>query len=949
MNTRSTSRLFALGVLALATCLPSYAGDIVGRVKDANTDGYLPGVDVKVTGTNRTATTDREGRFRIGNLPAGNYNVSAEFIGYDPVSQTVSVPNVGTTTADITLGSEVIQLAEFDVEGYREGRSLALQQKRTAGNVMDLISSDSVGSLPDRNVAEALARVPGVNIDVEAGEGRFVSIRGIEPTFNNVTLDGNTLAPPSVGGREGRATPLDVVGSGQVSQIEVIKSVTPDMDANALGGTVNIKSASGFDRDKRFIFGKVEVGQNSVADSTIVDTDVTYGDTFNDGTIGIALSANYSDRPYASEELQMNWGSDSSGPYPRQFELQPRSGTRTRYGINYNFEFRPDDMTQVYLRGIYNQFNDEYRQQEFIMEARRDPVRISPTLVQINRMRFEQRDFSREVDQTMLNVSGGMMKRFDNLKVSGDITYSFSQEDVPFIKSVQFRTGNLDYNASGGNPPPFEFEFGGFWPAYNDQNRYTSGEPERYPLRRFREEDSLVEETTWSPRVDFEWQYDNIGGYPGTFKAGAKYTTRNRFVNDNSVRPVNSSLNMATISPPGPGFSINDGRYTYPSNLDVDKAFVYLNSNRSDFTIDPIESASNSIEDDYDVDEDIIGLYLMGTVDFSEQLSMIYGVRYEKTNATLKAFEFQEGPDGGKVVPNEGEFDYDNVLPNLQFRYAVTPNSVLRFAFTGTIGRPQYEKASPIAVLEWDALPPDEILDPAYPNAGSLEIGNPELGPYESMNFDLAYEYYFQSGAMLSAGLFYKAIDNPIYQFSDEQDNVVYNGIPMERLSITSYRNADSATVSGLELNAVLPFSTFVSNSFLDGFGVDANATFINSSVDVIDRESDDLPFFRQPSRIYNLAFYFQKYGFSFRIAWNYQDESLRVLSSSAGSDEWAKPREYTDIQASYKINENFTVYANWQNIFDATNDQSFGPDSMLMKRSEYYGTNIRGGIRFLF
>ncbi|RKX32407.1 MAG: hypothetical protein DRP71_12075 [Verrucomicrobia bacterium] len=955
MSTRNISRLFVISLLALATGLSSYAGDIIGRIKDANTDGYLPGVSVKIPGTNRTTTTDREGRYRVGNLAAGSYTVQAEYIGYDRVTKAISVPATGSVTNDITLGSEVVELEAYDVTGYREGRSLALQQKRTAGNVMDLVSADSVGSLPDRNVAEALARIPGISLDVDAGEGRFVSIRGIEPNFNTVTYNGVTLAPPSVVGREGRSMPLDVVGSSQVNQIEVIKSLTPDMDGNSLGGTINIKSASGYDREKRFIMGKLELGSNTVADGTLIDTDITYGDTFNDGKIGLALSANYSNRPYSSEELQMSWDDDDNGFFPTKFERNPKEGERERLGFNYNLEFRPDEVTEIYFFGFYNQFNDAYRQQEFLIHNRADPEWQSPTLINVDRMRFEQRDFRREIDQSMINSTLGMKKRFDNLTVRGDITYSFSKEEQPFIKSVQYRTGNLDYNGQDGNPPPFQYEFGGFFPAINDQGAYQSIDtPEVYPLRRFRVEDSTVEETTWTPRLDFTWDYEDVGGYPGTFQVGAKYTDRSRFVNDNSRRPVSAdgfSHTVGDISPSTAGFPFFDGRYMYPSDMEVNTAFDYLAAHPDEFVIDPNESLSNSFEDDYDVTEKILGLYLMGTVDWSEQLHMIYGVRYEDTDTDLTAWEFQEGETGEgdviRVVQNDSTFDYDNWMPNLQFRYDVTESSVLRFAATATIGRPQYEKASPISVLDFYEL--EEPLDPDFAFEGELEIGNPDLSPYESLNLDFAYEYYFKSGAMLSVGLFYKAIDNPIYEFQDEEDNILYNDVPMETLYTSSFRNADSATISGLELNAVLPFTTFFQGNFLDGFGVDANATFIDSSVDVIDREDEDLPFFRQPTTIYNLALYYQKYGFAFRVAYNYQDESLRELSGNEDSDYWDKERGFTDIQASYRVTENFTVYVNWRNVAETKKDTSYGPDTNRMRASEFYGSDIRGGIRFLF
>jgi TonB-dependent receptor len=932
-----------------------HAGDIEGRVRDDSSGGYMPGVEIRIEGQDKKAVTDAEGRYRITNLPAGKYTVRAHSLAYNIGIQSVSVPATGDVSAAFMLKSSVYELESFKVEGYREGRQLALQQKRAANNIRDIISADSVGSLPDRNVAEALARVPGVNIDVDAGEGRFVSIRGIEPSYNNVTLDGSTLAAPSVGGRSGRSMPLDVVGSGQISQIEVIKSVTPDMDGNALGGTINIKSASAFNRPESFTMGKFELGENSVAKSTIVDTDITWGDTFNDGTVGIALSANYSNRPFVSHEVQGSWNDADDGTlFLEDYEIQPAEGERTRMGVNYNIEFRPDDDTEMYIRGIYNKFEEEERQQEFIIAGREDPIFVSDELIEVTRMRFEQRDFQREIKQTLLNVTAGMKKRTDNLTVSGDITYSFSEENVPVIKSAQFRTGNEKDPFDKGLP--FQFSTANFYPQYNDQG-FSTNQLDQFELRRFREGDSLVQENTWSPRLDFEWDLDSVfGGHPGTFKTGIKLTSRDRFVDDNSLRTVggDDDFTILDIAPPGAGFSIFDGRYMYPSSLNADTGINYLNSHRGDFEVDAEASADNSREDDYDVQEGILAVYAMGTVQWNEQLSMTYGLRYEQTDADLRAFEYQRfrEDDTFNIIENSSSFDYDNILPNLQFRYDIDENSLIRAAFTGTVGRPKYEDASPIAKLDlnddWD--PTSDPIDPAFPNIGELEIGNPELTPFEALNFDLSYEYYLQSGGVLTVGVFQKEIDNPIYTFSSEEDDVIYNDIAFEFLSREKTLNADSASISGIEFNLQLPFTTFfTSSNFLDGFGIDANATFISSDVTVFDRENEDLPFFKQPAEIINLAFYYQKYNFSARVAYNWQAESLDELDGNSDEDRWDEDRKYVDIQASYRLNDTFTVYANFQNVFEDNKERTYGRKSGRIRRAEFYGSNLRVGTRFNF
>ncbi len=929
---------------ALALCfgtLQAHAGEIVGRVVDGNTGAYLPGATVYLMGAGQATQADHEGRFRIGNVAAGNVTVRAEYVGYEDQAESVMVPATGAVPVTIALGGGVVQLQSFVVEGLREGRSKALQQKRTAPNVLDIISADSVGNLPDQNVAEALSRVSGVNLDVDSGEGRFITIRGIEPNLNNVTFNGATLAAPGVDGRQGRSMPLDVISASQIAQIEVIKSVTPDMDGNALGGTINVKTVSGFDRNERFSYGSLEFGETRAANDNIYGADFTYGNTFgSDKQFGLALAASYSKRPYVKHDLQANWDEFDDQFYLSQFEILPEDGERERLGLNLNLEYRPMEGTELWLRTIYNKFDEFHTEEEIIMEARRDPVFVTPTSVTFNRMRYELRSFVEETEQKLLNVTGGGSRQFGNLTVEGDLTYSYAEEFNPDIQSVQFRTGNVN------TPELFSIDFSGFYPVIDDKGSLTAASTV-YPLRRFREEDSTVEETTYTPRLDFKWDIDNwFGGRSGFLKFGGKYTDRERFVDDNSSRPVNSSLTAADLNALSPGRLVWDDTYNTRVLVNLPNSFAYLNANRGQFTVDPLESASNSVEDDYDINEDILALYGMGSVKLSDRLTALAGLRYERTEASVIGFEIREADgDFEGVFQNEGEFDYDNFLPNLQFRFAATDQLVVRAAVTSTIGRPAYEDAAPISVLEYD--PMEDPLDPAFPFSGSLEIGNPTLSPYEAINYDLSFEYYLRSGGLLSAGLFHKDIDNPIYEYFESRTNLTYNGIPMERLDVTSLQNADKGKVSGIEFNVQLPFSAFT-RGFLGGFGIDANATLIDSEVTLFLRPNDEVPFFRQPDKIYNLGFYYQAHGLTARLAWNYQSESIRTIGGDAEEDFWRGDRYQLDLQASYKFSDRYSVFFKWKNVTDEPNELYFGRQNRI-RNGEFYGSDIRGGVRFNF
>jgi len=925
------------------------AGDVVGRISDAKTGDYIVGASVTDPATGRNTVTDREGRFTLADLPAGGAALQVDSIGYDSLTQNVDVPGSGSVTADVNMNSDVIQLGALVVEGQRQGRAKALQQKRTAINVQDIISADSVGNLPDRNVAEALSRVAGISLSVDGGEGQFVSIRGVEPNLNNVTFNGTTVAPPGVNGRTGRATELDIIAASQISQIEVIKSVTPDMDGNSLGGTINIKTVSAFDRKTQFIYGGFDTGYNDQRnDGTAYDADFTFGNVFGEHrTLGVAFAASYTNRPYINDNVQASWDADpASGVYyPSRFEYHPEIGTRKRLGLNLNLEYRPDDTLQVFLRGIYNKFNKDYIRDEILTEARRDPVFISPTKVSFDRERYELRQFKQKSDQSLVNLTPGFSKTLGDFTVEGQATYSHSKEYQDPNNSVGFRTGNVNV------PQLVTADFSNFLIDFDDRGSLSAASTV-HPLRRYRVETSLVEETTYTPQVDLKRDFNNwFGGRSGFLKFGGKFYHRHRLVDDNSLRPTNGNLTIDQIGARGPALTFFDGQYTTPITVDYDKGFAYLAANPANFTIDQAESQANSAEDDFDITEKITALYGMVSVDINSRLTAMTGLRFEHTDAVVGAKQARtvDGDFVG-IFPEEGGTTYDTYMPNLQLRFTTSKQSVFRFAYNRTLGRPAYEDAAPISTLEVDTIL--DPLDPAYPYSGSLDIGNPQLKPFISDNFDLGYEYYLKSGGVLSAGVFRKEIKNPIYKFGETRKAQNINGYAIESLDVSQTRNADSGRISGVEFNVQVPFSSFLGAGVLSGFGVDLNATFISSSVKVPGRESEDLPFFRQPDRIYNAALYYQKGKITARAAYNYQTDSITLLggdSKEAGSqDEYQADRYFIDLQASYKLTDKFSIFANWKNITNEKNDTWIGAKYRL-RQSYDYGSDIRVGMRFNF
>jgi len=944
-------RLPLTALLALGFLTAARAGNVSGHAVDTNSGDILRGASIRLQPGGQSAVTDSTGHFRLNNLAPGDYVLHGSFVGYDPISQSVTVPATGDVAASLQFGMEVIKLERFVIEGYKEGWAKSLQQKKTSTNLKEVISSDSVGNLPDHNIADALSRVPGVALIADSGEGQFVSIRGMNPNLNNITLNGATLASSGIRNLDGRdsvtgsVVPLDMIGSANISQIEVIKTLTPDMDASAIGGTINLRTPSAFDSKERFVYGSVSGGQGELAKKDIYEGTVTFGSRFGaNDRMGVALSANYSHRPFRTEAFQSVWGPAGFGDaryVPLALELLPEEATRKRLGLTGNFEFRPDDTSEYYLKTVFNRFDEYNIRQEAI--TRTNNVLGSfdgNSAVLYNNTRAEHRVYKTVTEQTQVNATAGLKRTFGNLKVEAEATYSAGAQDRPEMKSIQFRNGNI--NAV----PGFRVDYTDFIP---DISRGTSNfaNASTFPLRTYDERKVSVDEDISTAKVDLTWDIKQNFARRLSLKTGAKYYHSQRSATVD-VLSYKGAFNLGNTNAVIPGQLVM-GKNT-EIDIDYNRAIAYVEANRNLLTLDPAASRSASAANTFEVGQDVLAGYTMANAEWSK-LTLLAGVRYEGTKADIHALEYRTvGTALGTIFPNTADFKYSNVLPNLQARYEFAPNLVLRGAITSTIRRPEYEFAAPASTLQVNSFSGGgtaTIVDPInFPNVGLLTIGNPKLKPYEATNYDFALEYYPKNGGVLSVSVFRKDIKNPIYQTIDLLSNTVYNGIGFQELRISSYQNSQDAKVTGVELAMQLPF-TFLPAPF-DGLGLDANLTVVSSAVSISSRPGIELPLFEQPDQTANVALYYQKNRFSARFAYTHQDSSLRQIGSSSLTDFYRADHYQTDAQATFRLSERYTIYANVQNITNQAQDTYQGQSDRLRYR-RIFGTAYSAGLRFRF
>lgn len=533
----------------------AHADHIEGMVTDSTGTAPLEGAIISVTGLNREATTDRFGEYRLSNIPAGEYTVTVSYIGADPVSQTISVPAAGTT-ADFTLGANVRYLDNVLVVGSAAAQAGAINQQRASNSIISVIDSDGLGNFPDTTVADSLARVPGLSIETDQGEGRYVSIRGINTDLIAASINGVRTPSPE----DRRGVLLDGVPSDLLDGIEVQKSLTPNLDADSLGGFVNLKTVSAFDRDGRFIRAKIEGAYNEISEELSPKATLSYSETFND-TFGVALSVNYQDlRIEAHNNEADEWDFIDGLAYMNDgYEHRWYGLNRERLGFVANFDWRATDNTDLYLRTLFNNYEDDevrnvlqFRDLDDLIDeddegndiiADGSSLTDTSATFPLNETQAEVR-VRREVRQIQTIALGGETA-WDNWETDYEISYAYAEEDDSDNHDVAFRYEDiqddfpenitLDYS----NPETPTFSDGALLDAVYD--------PANYFLDGFEREFTTNEDTEISAKFNIS-RDSLIGDTPVTWQAGLKLRDREKTRDVNVLVYEDDSINLADYS-----------------------------------------------------------------------------------------------------------------------------------------------------------------------------------------------------------------------------------------------------------------------------------------------------------------------------------------------------------------------------------------------------------------
>ena len=811
-----------------------------------------------------------------------------------------------------------VEVEPVMVFGYRRQQVDAVAAKRREHRLTEVRTSDSIGQQPDYNIADSLRRLPGVQTVFDEDEGRYVSIRGLNANYTLGGLDGAGLATAE---RNNRQLNLESIPSTAVAALEVIKTRTPDIDGNVIGGALNLRLRSPLARP----------GLHAVASAAVGRSDSTrapgrgHGRPFDDGAnfrfdgfvsatlgegdrLGLLLGANYSRRSRDQERFMAAHGMTAPtfaiAPAGALVHWQAYPNTIDRYGLVGKLETRATpELTLGLTLSHFQQDDNELRLGQRLVSG-------APSRVQFN---------SFPIEKPVTTAQAGLDWRPDSarrLSLRGSISRARFYEPSPELVFV---------SAEPDAPSPL------FDIALVDGVTRLSGvdprlfDPDRYAFDRY------------APYVDdsreriAELQADYVVNRGAEargwgYQAGIKRRALTRGFDRTQTLYTGYSAGRLALSDVLAPVSYRPlyGLAEQPV-IDFDAFLRLFQARPQDFVLDAAASAAASTSADYRVRERVTALYAL-VEHSSDRHALVVGGRWERTSMETTSMRTAAGEIAGLGRQDAG---FDDFLPSASLHYDVAPDLRLRLAYAEGLGRPN----------------PGDLgaAESVAPN-GDLVRGNPRLRARRGRSYDLAIERYFDRGhSLLALNLFHKTIDNEIYRYAARE---TIDGVPV---MVQRPRNSGRVAIDGAELSLsvrALPLPG------LQDFGLAANATWVHGRALVIapdggERRIHFLP--QQSEWLANLMVFYERGPFEAYVSYAYVGDARTSVGPTPAEDSLLLANHQTDVQVRFHLRPGVRLTAEVRNLTDQDKRAMTGPGAAILRDFSVYGRQFWLGVSFRY
>jgi len=902
----------ALCVVAVPAAQGQSPGTLAGTVTDAEEGNPLEGVSVAIVELQRGDATGRNGRFRIEDVPAGTYELVASYIGRAQERRRVTVEAGQTTRVEIALPRQETALEEVVVSSspITGSQAAAISRQRAAPVVTNVIASDVVGKFPDQNAAAALSRVPGIAVERDQGQARYINLRGTPRRWTTLAFDGMNVI-----GSEGRIVRFDEIPAPVIQSIEVTKTISPDLPAESVAGRVNVQTASAFDRPGFHVTAEAAPGYFELGEdlqyNAFAQVSNTWGDAF-----GLVATATRYKRNQVTNNIESQYvPGPNGGLFPTIADYRVYYLERTNNAYSGRFDYRPGPGHELFVTSTYVEFNDDEQRNQYIFNLSDAQVGFledgatpdEGTLQGVPMLGALGPGYYR--NNTWTTILGGN-SRLDRW-------------------SVEYRTSYTRTNASLNLPlmipvnalPPLAVQYDYTDPNFPEVNLSSlDGEP-LSSLPQTDPEDDLAflnrgedEADAYSGQLDLRrgWSFR---GVPSEVQFGGKVDVRDKsgFVSNAAQVPIGPLSAAADLPTTDYGAFLQDedlvSDFPFPNRYNVQRFDVFDLQDELDRRLAQLEQAglydpSSTIpeENRFDVQETIYAGYAMNQWETSWG-EVLAGVRLE--HATY-------GSEGVRVIGDEAEpvdasTDETLLFPSLHVNVDLTDDVKLRVAGTRTVSRADFAQRRPSIAI-------DDVNR-------AITGGNPTISSERSWGADLRLEYYLPRTGIVSIAGFGKWVRDPLFTTTTRvpDDRFDAGGTDRTGYVYSTTQNGEDGRVYGVEANYFQQWS-FLPGP-LAGFGLQANATLLDSEFTTPTPASGDVRAVRFPGTsdaVYNVSLFFERYGFSARVNYQWRDDWIDSIDpADERLDAFWDDEERLSISARYAITEQFTVFADANNLTD--------------------------------
>ena len=811
----------------------------------------------------------------------------------------------------------------------RDSLNIATETKRAALNVTDVATADSVGRFPDENIAAALARLPGVAVQLDQGQARYIQVRGAPNRWTSVSIDGLPQTGTDEGGNE-RAYRFDAVPAVLLQALVVNKSLTPDITAEAVTALVDLQTYSPIDDGKSGFsvtgdagYGFMELGDGQQRSGSLRVS-------WTDDRFGFALGGSHYLRDQVTDNREA--GYDAAG-IPIDIDIRTYELRRQTNGLFGALEFRPSDQLKFFANAIYTEFLDREQRYAYEIElidsgARGRRERLTGSLDNVS-ITTDNSD-GRYVNNNII-ASAGFDYQADDGGVKGIFGYTRTENttDLPLVRS-SIRSLSVDYDRTA-DPRFMEVNLfrtintGGVLSRGAQLSAIPIAE-QNLPRTVLLPIIQNIVSNAYSGRLDAWKQLNAV-----KLSAGL-YATRRDIAGNN--------LGIGGAVPLSPlGFNPNTYATdrTWTTNFPLGVTVNYIDTKRQDRELRGvlanagINPASFILPTAfYDQEERIYAGYAMAQWD-GGPLQIVGGVRveqYEITNSGTVLF----GPNPRPLSVSQEFFD---VFPSLNLRYEANENIVLRLGAQRGVSRPAY------AAIRVGASVSD--------TAATISGGNPFLAPEYTWGVDVAAEYYFASNGIASISGFHRWVQDVLYQSQQLVGSDLYdsNGIDRSNYLLGSTFNGESGKLYGVEFNIETQFD-FLPGA-LAGFGVQGNLTLLDGDFEAITTAGrrETFAFQGLSDTILNASLFYEYSGLSLRLAYQKRSDFLDTLGG-LGAGEFRQGFENLDFTARYALTPNLTLFADLANLTDEVY-VAYEGTPQNPSEVEQIGRRFLFGVRFNF